>query len=116
VRVVLALWVMLMRCPGRDAPLSRHDADATGWAGRGRLGPDSHLGECALGEDTVFDISIAMAVGCAARGAYINKQVLPQAPSPTITNFRRISAMVVSVRFEGGKDGKLLLLGRNQTV
>lgn len=25
---------------------------------------------------------------------YINKQVLPQAPSPTMTSFRRISAMV----------------------
>jgi hypothetical protein len=25
---------------------------------------------------------------------YINKQVLPQAPSPTITSFRRISAIV----------------------
>jgi hypothetical protein len=25
---------------------------------------------------------------------HINKQVLPQAPSPTMTSFRRISAMV----------------------
>lgn len=27
-------------------------------------------------------------------GTHINKQVLPQAPSPTMTSFRRISAMV----------------------
>jgi hypothetical protein len=29
---------------------------------------------------------------------YINKQVLPQAPSPTMTNLRRISAMVTAAR------------------
>jgi hypothetical protein len=31
----------------------------------------------------------------------INKQVLPQAPSPTMTSFRRISAMVSGVVFGG---------------
>jgi hypothetical protein len=30
-------------------------------------------------------------------GTYINKQVLPQAPSPTMTSFRRISAIVTVV-------------------
>jgi hypothetical protein len=30
--------------------------------------------------------------GCT--GTYMSKQVFPQAPSPTITSFRRISAMV----------------------
>jgi hypothetical protein len=29
-------------------------------------------------------------------GTYINKQVFPQAPSPTMTSFRRISAMMVA--------------------
>jgi len=33
-------------------------------------------------------------------GTYINKQVLPQAPSPTMTSFRRISAIVTVERWE----------------
>ncbi len=39
----------------------------------------------------------------ATSGTNINRQVLPQAPSPTMTSFRRISAMVcigVDVRVE----------------
>lgn len=34
------------------------------------------------------------------RGYYINKQVLPQAPSPTITNLRLISAILLSTWVE----------------
>ena len=42
----------------------------------------------------------------AARGeqTHINKQVLPQAPSPTMTSLRRISAMIALVTIEGGKN------------
>lgn len=36
---------------------------------------------------------------------HINKQVLPQAPSPTMTSFRRISAMVCVCRLAMMKAG-----------
>lgn len=60
---------------------------------------------------------------------YINKQVLPQAPSPTMTSFRRISAMVsdgylglktgerVDVGVDEARDGLPLIIaaGRKET-
>jgi hypothetical protein len=36
---------------------------------------------------------------------YINRQVFPQAPSPTITSFRRISAMLMCVGSDRGVKG-----------
>lgn len=91
----------------------------------------SYLGESALGEDAAIRISTMTTTRkdgggeglkrgkLPSRGGrvaadpdpvkpqrrritYINKQVLPQAPSPTITSFRRISAMVA----DGLKLGK----------
>ena len=59
------------------------------------------LGEGALGEDAA---EVALAAGGRTGGTrpvmdvwgrtYMSRQVFPQAPSPTITSFRRISAMV----------------------
>ena len=64
----------------------------------GRAEWETDLWEGSLGEDTENRISMAELFSCFDKQPYINKQVLPQAPSPTMTSFRRISAM-----FEDGK-------------
>jgi len=40
------------------------------------------------------------------RKTYINRQVLPQAPSPTMTSFRRSSADIVAVPERGSYAGE----------
>lgn len=78
----------------------------------------SYLGESALGENTVIWVSIKMNDGqlqageksrgsdCISSrrrgrergdGTHINKHVFPQAPSPTMTSFRRSSAILEDV-------------------
>lgn len=67
----------------------------------------TYLGEGSLGENTAKAISdeaaatdtgrrmaMASVAGGPGGATHISKQVLPQAPSPTMTSFRRISAMV----------------------
>jgi hypothetical protein len=57
-----------------------------------------YFGECALGEDSAASIKLAWKenAGDANRISYINRQVFPQAPSPTMTSLRRISAMMMA--------------------
>lgn len=67
----------------------------------------TNLGEGALGEDAVEDGVSNRGFVCRQveavdgalgwLGTYMSRQVFPQAPSPTITSFRRISAMVSCV-------------------
>ena len=61
----------------------------------------AYLWESSFGEDTAAGLAYTLVVMVAAEldarrlmGTHINKQVLPQAPSPTMTSFRRISAIV----------------------
>lgn len=70
-----------------------------GGAGWRSLGSGAHdnmvlrgyVGACAV--DTVSQKTGCKGEGGRQQQTYINKQVLPQAPSPTMTSFRRISAM-----------------------
>ena len=55
-------------------------------------GIDSYLREGTLGKDTSKIVSVDHMVAQSFE-TYINKQVFPQAPSPTMTSLRRISAM-----------------------
>jgi hypothetical protein len=67
----------------------------------------TNLGESALGEDAVEGGVSNRGLVCREveamdgalgwLGTYMSRQVFPQAPSPTITSFRRISAMVSCV-------------------
>jgi len=99
---------------GRGFVLVWYDAGDREWLGgaasEGKRGNDddviilvSYLREGSLGEDTATRrVSKSKGkqkqnherIGRAA-ATNINKQVLPQAPSPTMTSFRRISAIVI---------------------
>ena len=63
-----------------------------------RRAASTDLGEGALGEDaadgTVSSCFAGVSRVMARARTYMSRQVFPQAPSPTITSFRRISAMV----------------------
>ena len=72
--------------------------------GNGAIWAFADLREGALGEDSTrrADVSITRddvwggeAIDGSQAEAYINRQVLPQAPSPTMTSLRRISAIFV---------------------
>lgn len=72
------------------------------------------MGGCVHARDAAMSASVVLLIpgemgkgleeregrrwGRCTRQTYINKQVLPQAPSPTMTSLRRISAMVATGR------------------
>jgi hypothetical protein len=84
-----------------------------------RSADGTDLGEGALGEDATSrvvsscraresDASVAIAAE-----SYMSRQVFPQAPSPTITSFRRISAIVSEgIGFGVSKKGQLCIGSR----
>lgn len=83
---------------------------AQGWR-EGRSAAGTDLGEGALGEDAADGRVSWWAKADAAKGeggvgTYMSRQVFPQAPSPTITSLRRISAMMVLCGAEDGSSGK----------
>jgi hypothetical protein len=89
------------------APCGDGQADAN-QGGRGCIRGDTDFREGALGEDTAQDVSTCTQRGSSdggsalirfegANNTYMSRQVFPQAPSPTMTSFRRISAMASDV-------------------
>lgn len=88
--------------------------DVTGSQGpRNVLGLDriAHLRECAFGENTANQggqPSVTHNFDTVGSGldTNINKQVFPQAPSPTMTSLRRISAMTAAADLVRESDSK----------
>jgi hypothetical protein len=65
-----------------------------GCADRGLGVVATNLRESTLGEDTDGIVSSIQVVSrCMKIGTYMSRQVFPQAPSPTMTSLRRISAI-----------------------
>ncbi len=70
----------------------------------------AHLGECALGKDAIKQEGQQEWPNDESGivETHINKQVFPQAPSPTMTSLRRISAITAAAEFVREGDPRII--------
>ena len=91
-------WQWWMRGSGEGA-----DKGESSWGLRKSLGGSgSHTSGNVPLEKTLEEESVSESAKLSI-DTYINKQVFPQAPSPTMTSLRRISAMTAAGKLERGE-------------